>query len=272
MNHLHCASLVTLILSSACGGVDPSAEPPIATIEPGAGGESHPDDLTAVPSYMIELPGEDVRFFVDEYGSVGILGTSRTGVSVLDHPELDEAPPAVVFHALSEKRIPDEFLALHEDLVDQGEIAPLEALIAARPAGWARPLGQAVSQPCVNSTFKDRHCAHPSYDSSVCWLNISGSRMTWVPYAHRFKAGYCLQDGTNWGNLYYQDVLNCGNHANFPKHYIWGEPYTIYNATTYFTYVWWRPSSAPLRAFRHFSTWGGTRDFASRYSQSACDG
>ncbi|MCB9651857.1 MAG: hypothetical protein H6730_35450 [Deltaproteobacteria bacterium] len=227
---------------------------------------------TEAPRYVIELPGEEVRFLVDEYGSVGVLGVSRTGVSVLDEPELDEASPAVVFHALSREPIPEALLRLHEDLVGRGRVPRLEEAIAGRVAGWARPTARALSQPCRNSTFTELHCAHPDYDSSVCWLNISGARETWVPYAHRFKAGYCLQDGQNWGHLYYKNVLNCGNHANFADHYIWGEGHPIYDATTYFTYVWWRPSDAPLRAFHHMSTFGGTRDFASRYSQSPCDG
>lgn len=269
--------LPAAVVLAACGG------PPQSPIDLDEGDSTIPRDVTHTsagtvdrPKYVIELPGEEVRFLVDEFGSVGILGVSQTGVSVLDEPELDEASPAVVFHALSEDPIPSDLLWLHEDLVHQGRVPPLEDALAGRLAGWARPRAQALSQPCRNSTFKDRHCAHPSYDSSICWLNIEGYRLNHVSQARRFKAGLCVQNGGARSALIRQNEISCTSFDN-TSHFIWGEPEdqpygTVFVATTYLSYVWWRPSNAPLRYFA--SNLGptnmGVYDWALRYSRDPC--
>lgn len=242
---------------------------------------NHPDGKAAKPKYVIRLPGEEVRFLVDEYGSVGLFGASQTGVSVLDEPELDEASPAVVFHALSTEPIPEDLLWLHDDLVKQGRSAPLEETIAGRIAGWARPRAQAISEPCRNSTFRDRHCSHPAYAQSSCWLNVTGNRTSIISHADRYKGGFCLQNGHLVSYLWRVNQNGCGmnDYDSNSFAYIWGEnstyyPSNPYSATTYFTYVWWRPSNAPLRRF-YMSTGinngpDGTYDVAQRYTRDPC--
>lgn len=256
----------TLLVLTGCGG---------ATLETPSGLEPGPD-RTATPSISLELPGERVDFLVDEDGSVGVLGASSSGVSVLDNPGLDDKSPAVIFHALSTDPIPVALLKLHAQLVVDGEVPELVSEIGSRPAGWAANLPQALSQPCKNSTFRNRHCQHASYDDQYCRTNVEDHEYIKVEYAHRFKAGYCLQSGQNRAFLFYKQVLACENYDDHGKAFVWGqdsfENNTKYSATTYRSYVWWRPSTALLRVFTH-SAGGGTNDvfdFGARYSTSPC--
>lgn len=267
--------LCALAMVSACGAeVEPWRAPQVSTSAP-----EHADVIIDAPTYMIELNKEQVLFFVDEDGSVGMLGAVRTGGSVLDHVALRDASPAVVYHALSRDPVPPELMLLQESLGVEEHARPFEAAIEGRSAGWMRNVSRATSSsPCLNATFSTNHCAHSSYDEHLCKLNSSASWTRQVSHAHRYKAGFCLQQGTSVGTLTYRRQTSGCSYSS-TEHVVWGyapgglHP-KIHSATTYLTYVWWRPSGASRRSFRHIGGYssGDVFDWGQRWSRStACD-
>lgn len=276
-------SLTLAAFTLACGA---DIVPPDATLPPPDIVEPVPqapvnDDVEAVraePTYVLNLEGKErVSFFVDEDGSVGVLGEVRTGGSILDHVSLRDASPAVIYHAISPDPVPAALLDLHKRLLDDGEVEDFELATDGRAPGWMLSVSQATSSsPCLNATFNTNHCAHGSYDDYLCKFNSSGSWNWRVGHAHRYKAGFCVQQGDSRSELTYSTQANgCTYFRALAT--VWGRSFftpEVYSATTYLSYVWWRPSGAARRSFRltgGFSS-GDVFDWGQRWSRStACD-
>lgn len=278
---IHTLCLACAALSIACGGAlpDEALAPETVPMRDLPGLDAATEIRVVEPTFVIDVrEGERVAFYVDPEGSVGMLGTVATGASVLDHVALRDASPAVVHHAISEAPVPEALRALHDRLVADGEVEPFEVATSGRAPGWMRFVASAnTASPCYNSTFRTNHCEHESYDDYLCKLNSSGS-WTWrVGHAHRYKAGFCVQSGAS------KSVLSFNEHAGACQYWrdfnaIWGfdfsQPEVYFQATSYLTYVWWRPSGAPRRSFQLTGGYasGDTFDWGQRWSRSTeCD-
>lgn len=237
------------------------------------------------PDLILPLKGgSQLGFTLDEDGSIGILEEVPKGAnvaSVLDDPWLRDASPAVIWYALTTEgvEIPEPLRVHHENLAAIGELAPLEEALAGQLRDLAPvPLADETS-PCLNATFDTNHCDHPDYDESMCLFNTSGN-WAWNTYGtDRYKAGFCLQEGTARSWLYYWPgaapvdgecvyfrfntfVWGAGSYANGDR----------YSAETYLTYVWWRGANAAHRAYFHraIADSGAVLDFGNRYSTESC--
>ncbi len=229
-----------------------------------------------VPTFSLARGGgASLSFFVAEDGSVGMLEEIPldSGVgSVLDHPLLRDASPAMVYHAITNdgSEMPDELYIHHEDLAAAGELAPLEEALAGQERGWAATMSS-TENPCTNAVFDAAHCANPEYDEELCFFNASGN-LTWnVPGPDRYKAGFCLQEGSARSWLYYrQQYPDC--FYGYGHNYVWGaESHLLgdeYNAPTYANYIWWRASGGLRRLFYHNAIGGAgaVYDFGNRYT------
>ncbi|MCA9619468.1 MAG: hypothetical protein KC731_10600 [Myxococcales bacterium] len=238
--------------------------------------------VEAEPSFVITLEGgEQLKFFADEDGSVGVLGDTPLGSrlgSALDHADLTDASPAMIYFAVTQSGdIPEALLEHHEALVEDGEIIPFPEAVASWDRGWFLSLAgkNNWSSPCANATFNTNHCANPQYADELCYFNTS-SNLTWnVPSTSRYKAGYCLQQGSNRSWLYYlEGAGDClyNQSANF----VWGFDSALfgdkYTAETYRTWTWWRPSGSPVRSWHHFGGDGSgdVFDWGQRWTQASC--
>jgi len=234
------------------------------------------------PSFVLNLrSGEELSFFVHDDGSVGVSGRNRDGGSVLDDPLLQDATPAELFHAVSREPMPPGLAVHHDRLLADGRVLPLEEALAGVPAGWRNQVHLNSSSPCYNSTFVTNHGDHPSYDRTVIRLNSSGNLYWTTGSVDRYKAGFCLQEGQGHSELTYL-WGESGPHSELggqcayyrTRSVVWGRasPTTLqtYSATTYRTYVWWRPSGASRRVFRHIAgnASGDVYDWAQRYRES----
>jgi hypothetical protein len=114
---------------------------------------------------------------------------------------------------------------------------------------------------------------------AMCLFNTDGN-LTWnVSEAYRYKAGFCLQEGTARSWLAYCDGAGSidGECLYYRlDNFVWGaSSYSNgdrYSATTYFHYTWWRPSNVSRRAFFHraIGDTGAVFDFGNRYSWGGC--
>ncbi len=229
------------------------------------------------PTFSLTLEGGAIlSFFVSEDGSVGMLEEVPldSGVgSVLDHPLLRDASPAVVYHALTNdgSEIPEVLYAHHLDLAAAGELAPLDEALAGVERGWAATATPVSDNPCLNAVFDEAHCDHPDYAEDLCYFNNTDDLGWNVPGADRYKAGFCLQEGSARSWLYYrQQAGDCSyfsslNFAWGMNSYLFGDEY---DAPTYFNYVWWRSSGGLRRYFFHsaIAGAGAVYDFGNRYT------
>lgn len=249
---------------------EPSAEAP----------DDLPPNLEAVedePTFSLALEGGAVlSFFVAADGSVAMLEEIPldSGVgSVLDHPLLRDASPAVVYHAITNdgSEIPDDLYLHHAELAAAGELAPLPEALAGLERGWATTAVSDDPHPCLNAEFDENHCDHPDYAEDMCLFNAGGENTWQVPGADRYKAGFCLQEGSALSWLYYVEQAGDCNYFQAAI-FAWGFDSAIhgvkYNATTYRNYVWWRSSGGLRRGFTHkaIGDAGAVYDFGNRYT------
>jgi hypothetical protein len=242
------------------------------------------------PSFVVSVPDAGrLLFFVDEHDDgVAVLGevpSYSTRVSALDHPELQDATPAMIYYAVTddESEIPKVLVAHHDGAAREFDLAQLEVALEGRDRGWflAEPPSQQSSSPCANATFTANICAHPEYDEALCKKNTSGTWIWHVPGAYRYKAGFCLQKGQSHSWLTYEhvrwnDQLG-GCEGCQVLHVPWGLESLLFDekwsATTYLVYVWWKGAgSAWARSFSHvggFGT-GDVFDWGQRYSWKPC--
>ena len=244
-------------------------------------GGSKEDAVEDKPSFAVEAPGgARLLFFADDDGSVGVLGEVPDGSergSAIDHPELQEATPAMIYFAVTgdDSEIPEALVAHHEGLAREAGLPRLEVALEGRERGWllADPNPQ-FGSPCSNATFTVNHCGHSAYDEAFCKKNTSASWNWYVPGADRYKAGFCLQQGQAQSWLYYQ--VQGANCTYFQPHYIWGFNSALfdeeYSATTYRSWVWWRGAGSPRRLWYHFggNGSGDVFDWGQRYSWESC--
>ncbi len=234
------------------------------------------------PSFLLTLPsGERLSFYMDADGSAGVLGELPVGSKVgatLDHPALQGASPAMVYFAVVDEgvEIPLGLRAHHEGLAREGKVPALAEAVSGLKQGWLlRAPAITEDSPCLNATFTANHCAHPDYTDAVCKLN-TGADWSWnVPGANRYKAGFCLQEGSARSWLFYRSEASGCTYFS-AQNFVWGfNSYLFgdtYSATTYFTYTWWRGSGAPHRWFFHFGGdgVGDVFDWGNRYSWESC--
>jgi len=278
----------SMIAASGCGGVtspEPSLPPALddgsnLPQDPALFPDFDPDEvLPEIPDFVVDLEGrERISFRVSDDGSVGVLAEAGDAGSVLDHVLLKDTSPAVIYHAISRDPVPPELLELHAGLHADGEIEDFASATQGRLPGWMLNVSMIdTSSPCLNSTFRERHCSHPSYEANLCILNGTGPRSWNAMNAHRYKAGVCVQEGSARSTLMsiYRNTDvgdGCGYHQAVSYRYIWSN--SSWSATTYLTYVWWRSSNGDRRNF-HLT--GGTKynslmDIAHRYSRNrSCD-
>lgn len=241
------------------------------------------------PSFVVNIPdGERLMFFVDDHDDgVAVLGeihSSSTRGSALDHPDLQDATPAMIYHAVTkdDSEIPEALVQHHDFAAREFDLAQLEVMLEGRDRGWfltAEPNPQS-SSPCLNATFTTNICANPAYDEAYCKKNTSGSWLWNVPGAYRYKAGFCLQQGQAHSWLTY-------THGNWDPnfnggacvvwndlHVAWGQDSLLFDqkwaATTYLNYVWWTGSE--VRNYSHFGGYGtgDLFDWGQRYSWKYC--
>jgi len=283
---------LTMLASSACGqdatiesgetAIDEDINETASTqlIE-----QSELDAMTAQPDLVLELEGgSKLAFLIDEDG-IGILEEvppSAGIASVLDHPMLRDASPAVIWYALTKAgvEIPEVLRVHHEGLAAIGELPPLDESLAGHVRGLAPvPLADETS-PCLNSTFNTNHCDHSDYDDAVCIFNTDGHWAWNVSRADRYKAGFCLQEGEaqSWLAYWAGSGSVDGECLYFRTDvFVWGASSywngTRYTAGTYRNYVWWRASNGSQRFFFHQANGdaGSVYDWGTRYSQEPCE-
>jgi hypothetical protein len=242
------------------------------------------------PSFVLDIPdGERLKFFVDKHdGGVALLGQMdgySMRRSVLDHPELQEATPAMIYHAVTEdgSDIPEVLMVHHEGVARQFGLPQLRVALKGRGRGWllGEPPSQQPAAPCVNVTFDANICDHPAYDEALCKIDTSGTWIWIVPGAYRYKAGFCLQTGQAMSWLTYSHMRwnsqdghceSCG-----VLHTAWGLESLLFgekwSATTYLVYVWWKSAGSTwARKFSHVAGYGSgdVFDWGQRYSWQPC--
>lgn len=280
-------SLVLAACSVGACGPDLPSHPPAAAIPEDA--TRLPDDAEALPgavvvdepSFLLHLQsGEELSFYIYDDGTVGVAGLNRQGGSVLDDPLMQDASPAEIFHAVSNDPMPPGLAIHHGRLAADGEVPPLEEAIDAVPAGWRNRVRFSSSSPCLNATFAAAHGAHPSYPSSIIRLNTSATWTYVTRSVDRYKAGFCLQSGQGKGALNYKieetgprpEALGTCGYSGYRNIYGQTPAFSMlnYSATTYRSYLWWRPSDAPRRKFWHRAGYsvGDTYDWAQRFRVS----
>ena len=242
------------------------------------------------PSFVVSVPdGERLLFFVDEHDEgVAVLGevpSYSTRGSALDHPQLQDATPAMIYYAVTkdDSEIPEVLVAHHDGVAREFDLAQLEVALEGRDRGWflTEPPNTQSSSPCANATFTTNICAHPEYDEAVCKKNTSGSWIWRVPGAYRYKAGFCLQRGRAQSWLSYEHV-RWNDQQGWCEgcrvlHVAWGweslSSGEKWSATTYLVYVWWKGAgSSWARSFEHVAGFGtgDVFDWGQRYSWKRC--
>lgn len=228
---------------------------------------------------------EQLNFVIDEHDEgVAILGGTENG-SVLDHPLLQDATPAMIYHGVttSGEEVPDVLLRHHESVVRQFDRRLADGALEPRRRGWLLadlPTVYATSA-CDNAAFRKNICAHHLYDESLCKIDTTGT-WTWsVPGAYRYKAGVCLQTGQAISYLSYEHVRHNealgGCESCRTLHVGWGLESllfdTKFSAGTYKNYVHWKtPSTQWGRNYTHVIVLdpGSVANWGQRYSWKPC--
>lgn len=239
--------------------------------------------VEAIPDHVLHLDGgSTLSFFIDEAGVAMLEDVpADAGVaSILDDPRFTDASPALVWYALTDAgtEIPEGLREHHGQLVQRGEVEPLSRALA----GQARSLAPAPLEsgsPCLNATFNAAHCSNAAYDDDQCWFNVNGELHWVVPSAERYKAGFCLQQGSARSWLSYYDawpdpILDCA--TSWVTSYAWGSASHIdgtnYHATTYRNYVYWAGSNGYRRTYTLHAEGnpGAVWDLGARWTISPC--
>ncbi len=241
------------------------------------------------PCFVVSVPdSERLLFFVDKHdGGVAVLGEtlsySKRG-SALDHPDLQDATPAMIYYAVTDddSEIPEVLVVHHDAVAREFDLAQIKVALEGRNRGWfLAQLPSQQSSPCLNATFTANICAHPSYDEALCKKNTSGTWIWHVPGAYRYKAGFCLQKGQSQSWLTYTHV-RWNDQQGWCEgcnvvHAAWGLDSLLFDekwsATTYLVYVYWKSAGTSWgRSYSHaggFGT-GDLFDWGQRYSWKPC--
>lgn len=215
------------------------------------------------------MEGIKVDFYAWEDGSAGVLeSVSGADFSILQNADISEKTPAEIFWALSSPGtpIPELLVEHHEDIRMEEKLAPMEKIKAGNPQGWAlQQLNfRSGSSPCNNSNFIANHCLPKSgYTHGKSFIDTNGNWTWWAKPVRRYKAGFCLSNGTVNDYLYY--TVQAGDCNYFrTAYYIWGGPPLLtssqWNAVSYLSWTWWAGSSTPSRLWYHCSFNGHSGD------------
>jgi hypothetical protein len=222
----------------------------------------HDQRVMDEPIAVLDLTaGQHVSFFAWPDGSAGVMSESALDdVALLDELELDHLSVAEVFWGLSAPgtEIPAA-LQRHHDLMiaDDGRDTPLGATeqgwmierLDGLRAGGGHARGYAA---CDNDTFSDEICTSATYpDGPSCHFDQSGTRTWTTGVTSRFRAGFCLDEGSAISSLWY-DTYHSDCTVTKVYHGIWGGlGSTVYDANIYLNWWWIGPSGAAKRVWGH---------------------